>query len=212
VPQPRTPSLRLKNTLLPPRLPLLLPRRLTIPKRKPTRPLIRPRRLAHPSHIPTEQKRPRPETKQRSITHQARRESETPPAHQLRVQVERRHGLERHRHRRSRFAQFIRSGCSRTARRRPGVGAAAQAVFAAAPGGRRGAGGGGLGLGPDGDHAGEYQVRGCEREQREAEGTAEVGFEVGGAARHGGVGAAEGDDEAWGEEEGEGLEGAPGGG
>lgn len=97
-------SLRLKNALLPPRLPLLLPRRLTVPKRKPTRPLIRPRRLAHPSHLPAEQKRPGTKTKQRSIAHQPRRESETPPAHQLRVKVERRHRLERHGHRRSRFS------------------------------------------------------------------------------------------------------------
>lgn len=69
-------------------------------------------------------------------------------------------------------------------------------------------------MGPDGDHAGEYQVRGGEREEGEAEGTAEVGFEVCGAAGAArvGVGAAEGDDEARGEEEGERLEGAPGGG
>ena len=97
-------SLRLKNTLLPPRLPLLLPRRLTIPKRKPTRPLIRPRRLAHPPHLPSKQQRPRAKAEKRSIANHPRRESETPPAHQLRVEVERRHGLERHGYGCSRFA------------------------------------------------------------------------------------------------------------
>lgn len=114
----RTQSPRLENTLLPPRLPLLLPRRLTVPKRKPARPLIRPRRLAHPPHLAAEQKRPRPEAEQRSIAHQTRRESKTPPAHQLRVQVERRDRLERHRHGRRRFPQFIGCGHTGAARRR----------------------------------------------------------------------------------------------
>ena len=97
-------SPRLENTLLPPRLPLLLPRRLAVPKRKPARPLVRARRLAHAAHLAAEQKRPRPETEQRSVAHQARRESKAPPAHQLRVQVERRHCLESNRHGRRRFS------------------------------------------------------------------------------------------------------------
>lgn len=169
-------SPRLENTLLPPRLPLLLPRRLAVPKRKPARPLVRARRLAHAAHLAAEQKRPRPEAEQRSVPRQASCESKAPPAHQLRVQVERRHRLERHGHRRSRFAQLVRRGRACAARGRAAVGAAAEAVFAAARG--RGAGGrwGRGRLRADGDHAREYQVRGREREERQAEGAAEVGF------------------------------------
>jgi hypothetical protein len=85
---------RRKNTLLSPTLPLLLPRSLTIPKRKPARPLIRARSLAHPPHIPAKQQRPRAKAEQHAIPNQAGGESETPPAHQLRVQVESRDGLE----------------------------------------------------------------------------------------------------------------------
>ena len=114
-----------RQTLLPPALPLLLPRSLRVPKRKPARPLIRARRLAHPRRIRAKQQSPSSKTKQRSVAEKSSRESETPPAHQLRVQVESRDRLESYGYGCGRFAQLIRSGCSRTAGRRPGVGAAA---------------------------------------------------------------------------------------
>jgi len=97
-----------QQALLPPRLPLLLPRRLAIPKRKPARPLVRARSLAHPRCIRPKQQRPSSETEQRSVPNKARRESESPPrAHDLRVQVESRNGLESHRDRSRRFADFV---------------------------------------------------------------------------------------------------------
>ena len=155
--QTPSPSPRLKNTLLPPRLPLLLPRRLTIPKRKPTRPLIRPRRLAHPPHLPSKQQRPRAKAEKRSIANHPRRESETPPAHQLRVQVESRDRLENHGHRRRRFAQIVSRSDARATRRRAAIFAAAAVALFAGAGRGRGRGGCGR-LGPDGDDAGEDQV------------------------------------------------------
>lgn len=133
-------SPRLKNTLLPPRLPLLLPRSLTVPKRKPARPLIRTRSLAHAARILSKQQRPSTKAEQRRIAHHSRRESKVPPAHQLRVKVESRHGLERYGDGRSGFAQLIARRLAGLARRRAGVfAAAAVALFAAA---RGGAGGG----------------------------------------------------------------------
>lgn len=97
-----------QQTLLPPTLPLLLPRSLRVPKRKPARPLVRARRLAHTRRIRAKQQRPSPETKQRSVAEKSSRESETPTlAHHLRVQVESRDGLERYCDAGGRFADFI---------------------------------------------------------------------------------------------------------
>lgn len=154
-------SPRLKNTLLPPRLPLLLPRSLTVPKRKPARPLIRTRSLAHAACVLSKQQRPGAKAEQRRIAHHPRRESKVPPAHQLRVQVESSHSLESHGDGSRSFAQLVARRLARFARRRAGVfAAAAVALFAAA----RGGAGGGCGgrLGADGDYAGEDQVGGCE--------------------------------------------------
>jgi hypothetical protein len=131
--KPRSP--RLKNTLLPPRLPLLLPRSLTVPKRKSTRPLIRTRSLAHAARILSKQQRPSAKAEQCRIAHHPRRESKVPPAHQLRVKVERRHGLESHGHCSRSFAQLVARRLAGFARRRAGVfAAAAVALFAAARG------------------------------------------------------------------------------
>ena len=105
----------------------------------------------------------------------------------LGIQVERRQRLESDCHRRRRAADIFRLGA------RLGIG--------------KFGGGGCFGSWTDGEHAGEDQVAGCEGEQGEAESAAEVGFEVGDFP---GFAGAEGDDEARGEEEGKGLEGAPG--
>lgn len=106
-----------QQTLLPPTLPLLLPRTLAIPKRKPARPLIRSCSLAHPRRIAAKQQRPGPEAKQHRVADQSGRESKTPPAaHHLRVQVERRDGLESHRDRSSSFADFVLGGDAGAAR------------------------------------------------------------------------------------------------
>ena len=97
-----------QQTLLPPALPLLLPRRLRVPKRKPARPLIRARRLAHPRRIRAKQQSPSSKTKQRSVAEKSSRESKTPTlAHHLRVQVKSRNGLERYCDASGRFADFI---------------------------------------------------------------------------------------------------------
>lgn len=166
-------SPRLKNTLLPPRLPLLLPRRLAISKRKPTRPLIRARRLAHPPRILSKQQRPRAKTEQHSVAHESGRESKAPAAHQLRVQVKSGYGLECHSDGSSRFPQLIARCRARAPRRGAVVFAAAAAflVFAAARRGRRRRRRRGRGFGclrPNGNDACEDQVGGCEGEQGEA--------------------------------------------
>jgi hypothetical protein len=120
---------RRKNTLLPPRLPLLLPRTLTIREQEATRPLIRAGRLAHPPHISSKQQRPSTKTEQHTVTYKPRRESETPPAHQLRVKVESRDSLESHGDSRGSLAELVGGGNACFARGGGGFFAAANSSF-----------------------------------------------------------------------------------
>lgn len=127
-------SPRLKNTLLSPTFPLLLPRSLAVHKRKPARPLVRTRSLADPADLLSKQQRPSAKAEQHSIANHARGKSKAPPSYQLRVQVESSHSLERNSNSSRSLADLIARRLPSTSRRRAVVFAAAAALFAAARG------------------------------------------------------------------------------
>lgn len=143
---------------LPPSLPLLLPRRLAIPKREPARPLIRPRRLAHPARILRKQQSPNAKAEKQSVAHQPSRKSKAPAPNKLRVKVESRDSLESDGDGGGGLADVVLCCLPCPAGRGGGVFAAAGAVFGGAGGGTGGGGGVGCCLGAYGDYAGEDEV------------------------------------------------------